>query len=325
MSAVSKCTTEFHRTSGQKAGRSVDRFVLLDAQDWMSDDQLNALWTEINRTAAPGARVIFRTAAEDSLFQTELRALLDQWDYLASLASPSAQDRSAIYGGFHLYLKNTDEHAPNSRPRRTDGPHVSPSAPHLRPDPQILPAGPRPEIDGLDVPAGGSILELGCGTGRNMFAPPAPIPTPGFFGLDISAGMLETASAAIRREGLSGRITLARATPRTSTPTTVRPHHLRPHLHFLFPVDDPRWRRTIVAALAALDPAGSLHIVDFGDQDRLPGWFRAALRAWLARFHVKPRDSLREVLESECQRVGATLWFETLYRGYAVRAVVTRR
>jgi len=42
---------------------SVDRVVLLDAQDWMSDAQLNALWREITRTAAPGARVIFRTAA----------------------------------------------------------------------------------------------------------------------------------------------------------------------------------------------------------------------------------------------------------------------
>ena len=50
-----------------KPASSVDCFVLLDAQDWMSDAQLNALWLEITRTAAPGARVIFRTAAEESL------------------------------------------------------------------------------------------------------------------------------------------------------------------------------------------------------------------------------------------------------------------
>ena len=60
----------------------------------------------------------------------------------------------------------------------------------------------------------------------------------------------------------------------------------------------PRWRRTIVAALDALDAGGELHIVDFGRQERLPAWFRSGLRAWLARFHVTPRDSLREVLES---------------------------
>ena len=42
---------------------SRDRYVLLDAQDWMTDAQLNDLWAEITRTARPGARVIFRTAA----------------------------------------------------------------------------------------------------------------------------------------------------------------------------------------------------------------------------------------------------------------------
>ncbi len=47
---------------------SRDRYVLLDAQDWMTDAQLTALWTEITRTARPGARVVFRTAAAPTLF-----------------------------------------------------------------------------------------------------------------------------------------------------------------------------------------------------------------------------------------------------------------
>jgi S-adenosylmethionine:diacylglycerol 3-amino-3-carboxypropyl transferase len=45
---------------------SVDAFVLLDAQDWMTDSQLSELWAEITRTATPGARVIYRTAAAAS-------------------------------------------------------------------------------------------------------------------------------------------------------------------------------------------------------------------------------------------------------------------
>ncbi|MDP3898193.1 MAG: SAM-dependent methyltransferase, partial [Mesorhizobium sp.] len=85
----------------------------------------------------------------------------------------------------------------------------------------------------------------------------------------------------------------------------------------------PGWERSVTAALAALKPGGSIHIVDFGGQDDLPGWFRTALRAWLAKFHVAPRDSLREVLESESRKTGANLEFENLFRGYAVRAVVT--
>ena len=54
-----------HRISHAAAARSLDRYVLLDAQDWMSDLQLNDLWREITRTARPGARVIFRTAADE--------------------------------------------------------------------------------------------------------------------------------------------------------------------------------------------------------------------------------------------------------------------
>lgn len=92
-----------------KPAGSVDRFVLLDAQDWMSDDQLNALWSEITRTAAPGARVIFRTAAQPTLLPGRVsEGLLAQWNYdFVRSREFSARDRSAIYGGFHLYVKKS--------------------------------------------------------------------------------------------------------------------------------------------------------------------------------------------------------------------------
>ncbi len=89
----------------QKPSASVDRYVLLDAQDWMTEEQLDALWSEITRTAAHGARVIFRTAAERSVIDGKLApALLDRWAYLDVRSQElTLQDRSAIYGGFHIY------------------------------------------------------------------------------------------------------------------------------------------------------------------------------------------------------------------------------
>jgi S-adenosylmethionine-diacylglycerol 3-amino-3-carboxypropyl transferase len=89
----------------EKAPRSVDRVTLLDAQDWMNDLQLNELWAEITRTAKTGARVIFRTAAALSVLPGRIDAqLLGQWEYLeARSAELHAQDRSSIYGGFHIY------------------------------------------------------------------------------------------------------------------------------------------------------------------------------------------------------------------------------
>lgn len=86
---------------------SRDAYVLLDAQDWMGPDQLNALWAQITRTARPGARVIFRTAAAHSPLEAALTpSLLGEWRYEAKRSRDLLQrDRSAIYGGFHLYRR----------------------------------------------------------------------------------------------------------------------------------------------------------------------------------------------------------------------------
>ncbi|MEJ8473436.1 DUF3419 family protein [Roseibium algae] len=87
-------------------GDSLDAYVLLDAQDWMTDAQLNALWSEITRTARSGARVIFRTAAEPTLLPGRVsEAILDRWTYEEDESLRfGKQDRSSIYGGFHLYV-----------------------------------------------------------------------------------------------------------------------------------------------------------------------------------------------------------------------------
>lgn len=92
--------------ASQEAG-SVDRYVLLDAQDWMDDAQLNALWAQITRTARRGARVLFRTAGEPSILPGRVDdAMLSRWDYRAEESLDlTARDRSAIYGGVHLYVR----------------------------------------------------------------------------------------------------------------------------------------------------------------------------------------------------------------------------
>lgn len=84
---------------------SLDCYVFLDAQDWMNETQLNDLWREVMRTAKPGARVIFRTAGEDSPLTKALPSdMLAKWSYDPSASeSMVAKDRSSIYGGFHVY------------------------------------------------------------------------------------------------------------------------------------------------------------------------------------------------------------------------------
>lgn len=86
--------------------KSCDAYVLLDAQDWMNDADLTALWTQITRTARPGARVIFRTAADERLLPGRVpNAILEQWGYDEPRSRElCTRDRSSIYGGFHLYV-----------------------------------------------------------------------------------------------------------------------------------------------------------------------------------------------------------------------------
>jgi S-adenosylmethionine-diacylglycerol 3-amino-3-carboxypropyl transferase len=84
---------------------SVDRFVLLDAQDWMSDRQLDALWSAITAAATREARVIFRTAGVETILPGRVAPeTLRQWHYLDVRSRElGGSDRSSIYGGFHVY------------------------------------------------------------------------------------------------------------------------------------------------------------------------------------------------------------------------------
>lgn len=179
-------------------------------------------------------------------------------------------------------------------------------------------------IDGLNIPPKGTVLELGCGTGRNLELAAERYPNASFFGLDISIAMLATAEKRMHREHLGERVRLAAGDASTFDAEALfgRPRFDRIFLSYALSMIPP-WEQTIAAALNHLEPGGSLHIVDFGQQERLPGWFRAGLRRWLAAFHVTPRDSLREALESECEKRGTRLSFDSSFRGYAVHAIAT--
>lgn len=90
---------------GAREAASMDRFVLLDAQDWMNNQQLDGLWSRITRASRPGARVLFRTAAEPSLLPGRLDGtILSKWRYLDEISHDlTRRDRSSIYGGVHVY------------------------------------------------------------------------------------------------------------------------------------------------------------------------------------------------------------------------------
>ncbi|HLX62778.1 MAG TPA: DUF3419 family protein [Planctomycetota bacterium] len=86
--------------------KSLNRFVFLDSQDWMQPWQIHELWAEVERTGMPGSRIIFRTGAKASPVEEALpKALRQRFKYEMQYSKElHKQDRSAIYGGFHLYV-----------------------------------------------------------------------------------------------------------------------------------------------------------------------------------------------------------------------------
>jgi len=180
-------------------------------------------------------------------------------------------------------------------------------------------------IASLKPGPGETVLEIGCGTGRNLVAVARRFPQAKVFGLDVSSEMLASARAAIRRAGLEERIALAQGDATDFDPQALfgQPGFDRALVSYALSMIPP-WRATLEHALDVVAPGGALEIVDFGDQARLPGFFRAGLRRWLAAFHVAPRDELAAELPGLAAARGMTARVLPLYGGYAVRATIER-
>jgi S-adenosylmethionine-diacylgycerolhomoserine-N-methlytransferase len=180
-------------------------------------------------------------------------------------------------------------------------------------------------LDELDPPAAGTVLEVACGTGRNLIKAARRYPEARFFGFDISSEMLQTAQASIDRAGLSGRIAVAAgdATSFSSKELFGVEGFDRVFISYALSMIPP-WHEALRSALDAVAPGGRLYIVDFGDQAGLPGWFKSGLRAWLGRFSVEPRDTLVSHLQKTATRPGLSVGCDELYRGYAVYAVIAK-
>jgi S-adenosylmethionine-diacylgycerolhomoserine-N-methlytransferase len=168
-------------------------------------------------------------------------------------------------------------------------------------------------IDGLDVPVDGTVLDLGCGTGRNLVAVVGRYPHARLYGLDISEQMLQSALRSIARRNLRTSIALAQADAVTFDGGRIFgvPTFDRIFISYSLSMI-PEWRRVLDRAARLLAPGGSLHVVDFGQQAGLPARFRRTLQAWLGLFHVAPRGDLAQAPGRVAAETGGGQHFERL-------------
>ena len=172
---------------------------------------------------------------------------------------------------------------------------------------------------------GARVLEIGCGTGRNLIAAARRYPGARLFGVDVSTEMLTSAIGSISRAGLAARISVAHGDATRLDPAALFGTAQFDRVFVSYSLSMiPQWRSVLDAAMALLAPGGELRIVDFGGQEGLPGTFRALLRRWLALFHVTPCDELEGTLRACAAAAGVSLAFARPYRGYAQYAVLRR-
>jgi S-adenosylmethionine-diacylgycerolhomoserine-N-methlytransferase len=174
----------------------------------------------------------------------------------------------------------------------------------------------------MDVRPGDRVLEVGCGTGRNLVRLARMHPAARLHGLDASGEMLKTARAKLRRAGLDGKVPLAHCLAEDFD--RERDFRLEEPFDVVFFSYSltimPGRLRAVDAALASVRPGGSVHIVDFWDGRGLPSVLRGLLARWLALFGVEHRDELEEHLRDLARRGEGSLALEPLAGRYAFLA-----
>ncbi len=170
-----------------------------------------------------------------------------------------------------------------------------------------------------------SVLEIGCGTAWNLVRAARRYPEARLFGVDVSNAMLATARSSVARQGLANRIRLAQgdATSFDASRTVGLSTFDRVFISYALSMI-PGWERALEHAASLLGPKGELHIVDFGQCERLPAAFKRALYAFLAHYTVKPRADLEAKVRETAARHGLQVRFERLHRGYTDYAVLFR-
>ena len=129
-------------------------------------------------------------------------------------------------------------------------------------------------IEQLAAPDGATVIEIACGTGRNLGAIKRRWPGTAVHGLDISAEMLKSARAAL---GTGARLAQGDACRFDAPALFGRDCFDRVVLSYALSMI-PDWERALQQAARLVAPGGSLHVVDFGSLEAMPAPLAQGLR-----------------------------------------------
>ncbi len=181
-------------------------------------------------------------------------------------------------------------------------------------------------IESLEPPIGGAVLEVGCGTARNLILSARAYPSARFYGLDVSEEMLRTARASVAAAGLESRIVLAKGDATAFDAAKLFGPATFDCVFISYAVSMiPEWREVVRRAAASVSAQGKLIILDFGDFEGYPAFLRRAQLAWLSRFSVTPVPSMERKIGMLAEQMGLSAATQRLYGGYAILACLQHR
>jgi S-adenosylmethionine-diacylgycerolhomoserine-N-methlytransferase len=170
----------------------------------------------------------------------------------------------------------------------------------------------------LGLEAGGTVLEMGCGTGRNLIAVARAYPQAELYGFDISEEMLKTAKTAVSRAGLGDRIHLRQGDAAAFDAAAAFGRKAFDRVYFSYALSMiPPWRAALARGLVLTNSGGRFSVVDFGFCEGLGRVPREILHGWLKLFHVTPRAELEDELKALARNRERQFRFERPFRGYA--------
>ena len=141
------------------------------------------------------------------------------------------------------------------------------------------------------------ILEVGCGTGKNLVQLGRQFPQARLWGLDLSGDMLAVAKKKL--QGLSPRLTLIQAA--YDHPVEEKPFFDLVVFSYALSMFNPGWEQALTAASRDLAPGGAIAVVDFHDSG-FP-----LFKRWMGLNHVRLDGHLLPGLKSRFPTHDATI------------------
>ena len=170
----------------------------------------------------------------------------------------------------------------------------------------------------MDVTTGEKVLEIGCGTARNLIVLAGCHPDSMLYGLDASAAMLETARVKVDAARVKNIVLKTALADDFSYDKTFDLSEPFDKIFFSYSISMiPPWRESIENALKNLKRGGEMFIVDFYDQKGLPVAFQKLLQGWLKKFHVQFWNDLLPHMQSLEKDGLGKLTITPLFRRYS--------